>query len=318
MVSSRLAINPETLIERLQAAGDRREGLAIKEETNLYRLVHGYGDQLPGLNIDWAAGLAVIWEMKTQVYDLDLIVEWLNRRYAPQAVIRKGLAFGQSGGVLVHGELERPVWKVCEQGLHFAIEPLAAQNLGIFIDARPVRSWLRQHSQGRLVLNTFAYTGSLGVAARAGGARGCVQVDLQGAQLERARRNHELNDQVVDDRDLMKADCLRWLRRRKGQVGGIILDPPPRLPGRRKGDPQAWTNLVRSSAALLEPDGWLLGMLNRRGFSREEWETRVLEAATKVGVQLEPTYRTTSGDDFWEENIDSRLRVTVFRRVDPQ
>ena len=64
MVSSRLAINPEILIDRLHAAGDRREGLADREQTNLYRLVHGYGDHLPGLNIDWAAGLAVIWEMK--------------------------------------------------------------------------------------------------------------------------------------------------------------------------------------------------------------------------------------------------------------
>lgn len=316
MVSSRLAINPEILIDRLHAAGDRREGLADREQTNLYRLVHGYGDHLPGLNIDWAAGLAVIWEMKTEVYDLDLIVEWLNRRYAPAVIIHKGLAFGQSGGIVVHGNLKQPIWRVCEHGLHFAIEPLAAQNLGIFIDARPVRQWLRQHSQDRLILNTFAYTGSLGVAARAGGARGCVQVDLQGAQLERARRNHELNQQVVDDRDLMKADCLRWLRRRKGQVGGIILDPPPRLPGRRKGDPQAWMNLIRSSAGLLESEGWLLGMLNRRGLARADWEALVVEAAATVGVGLEVIWRTTSGDDFWEDNPEARLRVAVFRRMD--
>ena len=140
MVSSRLAINPETLIERLQAAGDRREGLAQTEATTLYRLIHGYGDQLPGLNIDWAAGLAVIWEMKTQIYDLDLIVSWLRDRYDPEVIIHKGHAFGQSGGVVLHGVLDQPIWRVTEQGLHFAIEPLAAQNLGIFIDARPVRT----------------------------------------------------------------------------------------------------------------------------------------------------------------------------------
>jgi len=315
MVSSRLAINPETLIERLQAAGDRREGLAQTEATTLYRLIHGYGDQLPGLNIDWAAGLAVIWEMKTQIYDLDLIVSWLRDRYDPEVIIHKGHAFGQSGGVVLHGVLDQPIWRVTEQGLHFAIEPLAAQNLGIFIDARPVRTWLQKHSEGRLVLNTFAYTGSLGVAARAGGARGCIQVDLQAAQLERARRNHEINNQPVDDRDLMKADCLRWLRRRKGRVDGIVLDPPPRLPGRRKGDPQAWTNLVRSAAVLLEPGGWLLGMLNRRGLPRAQWEARVLEAAQQVGVQLEPYWQATSGDDFWEDNPEARLRVTAFRHA---
>jgi len=317
MVSSRNVINPETLIQRLNDAGDRRAGLAEREATDLYRLVHGHGDQLPGLNIDWAAGMAVIWEMRTDQYDLAVIIDWLNARYAPDSIVHKGVRFGQSGGQLLRGQVADEGHVVTEAGLRFLLEPLSAQNLGIFIDARPVRQWLREHSHDRTVLNTFAYTGSLGVAARAGGAKGCVQVDLQAAQLERARRNHQLNDQRIDDRDIMKADCLRWLRRSRRQVGGIILDPPPRLPGQRKGDPQAWTPLVRHAAVLLEPQGWILALLNRRGVPRALWEERVIEAAAHAEVRIEPFWRGTSGDDFWELDPEARLRVTAFRRVEP-
>ena len=116
-------------------------------------------------------------------YDLATVTRWLNERFSPMAVIHKGRALGRSGGAVLSGVLRDPEWLVEEQGLTFALEPLAAQNLGLFLDARPVRRWLMDHSQGRLVLNTFAYTGSLGVAACRRRA-GCVQVDLQAAQRD--------------------------------------------------------------------------------------------------------------------------------------
>ena len=316
MVLDAQHINPETLWQRLEAAADRRIDLPQREATNVYRLVHGFGDQLPGMNLDWANGLAVVWEMQPGRYDLATVTRWLNERFSPMAVIHKGRALGRSGGAVLSGVLRDPEWLVEEQGLTFALEPLAAQNLGLFLDARPVRRWLMDHSQGRLVLNTFAYTGSLGVAARAGGAQGCIQVDLQAAQLERARRNHALNGQRIDDRDLMKADVLRWLRKRRRLAGGIILDPPPRLPGKRRKDPQAWNLLVSSAAPLLEPGGWLLALLNRRGVDQAQWEAQVIETASAQGVEFVPFWRATSGDDFHEPNQDARLRVSAFRRVD--
>ena len=113
----------------------------------------------------------------------------------------------------------------------------------------------------------------------------------------------------------MKADCLRWLRRSKRQVGGLILDPPPRLPGRRSGDPQAWNSLFRHGAPLLEKGGWLLGLLNRRGLTRLDWENSVVRTADEVGVVLEPFWRGQSGEDFWEPDAESRLRATAFRRA---
>jgi 23S rRNA (cytosine1962-C5)-methyltransferase len=317
MVFTSATINPETLVERLDAAWERRAALRADAGTDLFRLVHGFGDQLPGLNIDCAGDLVVIWERRQDAYDLSMVADWIEQRLAPVAVLHKGVRFGKDGGggAVLRGEMPAGECCVIEAGLRFALQPLAAQNLGIFIDSRPVRAWLQKNSADRIVLNTFAYTGSLGVAARAGGARGCVQVDLQRAQLQRARRNHELNGQSIDDRDLMKADCLRWLRRRKRQVGGLILDPPPRLPGRRSGDPQAWKALVCGGAPLLEEGGWLLAMLNRRGLSREDWEASIVGAAAEAGVSLTPFWKGTSGDDFWEPDPECRLRATAFRRA---
>ena len=56
--------------------------------------------------------------------------------------------------------------------------------------------------------------------------------------------------------------------------GGIILDPPPRLPGKRRKDPQAWNLLVSSAAPLLEPGGWLLALLNRQGWIKRSGRRR--------------------------------------------
>ncbi len=304
----------QSLLDRLDAAWQRRAALHEARDLDVYRLVHGHGDGLPGLNIDRLGTCAVVWMHGDQPYDLNEVVAWLEARMAPAAVLHKGPGVPR-GGVCVKGVLPAEELVVDEFGLRFALEPLAAQNMGLFLDARPARQWLRAHSEGRLVLNTFAYTGSLGVAARAGGARGCVQVDLQRAQLVRARRNHELNGQVVDDRDLMRADCLRWLRRSKRRIDALVLDPPPRLPGNRSGDPQAWRSLVRHGAALLEPGGWILGLLNRRGLTRAHWEARVLEAAEDVGVTLEVFWRGQSGLDFAEDDPEAILRMTAFRAV---
>jgi 23S rRNA (cytosine1962-C5)-methyltransferase len=309
-------LSSKALETLLATAWQKRVDLHADETTNLYRLVHGFGDGLPGLNIDKVGDCAVIWEQRIDAYDIEAVSAWLKREMAPSVILHKGPRFRDqdAGGVCLHGELKSDELRVVELGLHYSLEPLAAQNLGIFIDARPVREWLKSNSSGRHILNTFAYTGSLGVAARSGGATSCVHVDLQRAQLQRARINHALNDQALDDRDLVRADCLRLLAKTKRNYGGIILDPPPRLPGKRKGDPQAWRNLVRRAAPLLAEDGWLLCLLNRRGLSREHWQARIIEAAAEVDVDFELFYNATSGEDFAEPDEGARLRIAAFRR----
>ena len=190
-------------------------------------------------------------------------------------------------------------------------------NVGLFLDARPIRGWLRENSSQRRVLNLFAYTGSLGVAAAAGGARSVVHLDKKRGPLDLARENHRVNGLPVDGRGFLAGDVYQHLPRaaRSGaSFDAIILDPPPRV-HRRKGATgaasQDFAELTRLSTALLDSGGWLLCFFHRFDRGRAAFEAEVLESAI---CPLSVLWRGGSGEDFPEPNPEHALRVTAFAR----
>jgi len=206
---------------------------------------------------------------------------------------------------------------VVDNGLRFEVDPLSPGNAGLYLDTRPVRRWLLQNAAGRRVLNLFAYTGSLGLAAAAGGAKWVMHVEMQKRALRRLKRNYALNDLPIDDRDLVQSDLYPHLRRlaREGKAfEGVVLDPPPQVPGRgseseRRG--QDFTTLVPLAADVLAPEGWLLCFFSSYRRTRTAYEAEVLAAAP---YPLDVIWRGTSGIDFPEEDPESKLRVTAFSR----
>ena len=103
------------------------------------------------------------------------------------------------------------------------------QDAGFYLDTRELRRWLRAHAEGRTVLNTFAYTGSLGVAARAGGAARVVHTDRSARFLEVAKASYALNGFPVDRRDFVARDFFSFVRGAKlrGERYDVaVLDPP--------------------------------------------------------------------------------------------
>ena len=206
---------------------------------------------------------------------------------------------------------------VRDNGLRFEIDPLSHGNVGLYLDTRPARRWLLENAAGRRVLNLFAYTGSLGLAAAAGGAKWVMHVEMQKRALRRLKRNYALNDLPLDDRDLVRLDLyphLRRLAREEKTFEGIVLDPPPQVPGRgSKREPrgQDFTTLVPLAADVLAPEGWLLCFFSSYRRTRSAYEAEVLGASP---VPLDVIWRGTSGIDFPEEDPESKLRVTAFAR----
>lgn len=68
--------------------------------------------------------------------------------------------------------------KIRENGIWYALDPMLNRDASFYLDTRNVRHWAKENLAGKSVLNTFAYTGSLGVAAQAGGATRVVHLDL--------------------------------------------------------------------------------------------------------------------------------------------
>jgi len=313
-----------TLSPLIAQACARREALHRDPEQNAYRLFHGYGEGYPGVAVDRYGDVALITHKESLEEDLGELATALGpelRERCPTVIAKSHRhldwnAEALSVGVL-RGELPRAPVPVLDGGLRLLATPHSHTSNGLFLDSRPIRTWLRENSRGRRILNLFAYTGSLGVAAAAGGARSVVHVDKKKGPLSLARENHRANDLSVDARNFMAGDVYQHLPRaaRSGaSFDGIILDPPPRV-HRRKGATgaasQDFAELAKLSCALLAPGGWLLCFFHRFDRSRAEFEAEVLSHS---GCPLEVLWRGGSGEDFPEPNPEHALRVTAFIR----
>lgn len=306
----------------LTRAFAQREPLRDAGET-AYRMFHGWGEGCPGLAIDRYGDCVLITDKRAADAAppfLPTALPDLILAHTPAACIairrqhRAQWNPTPQEVVVLHGALPDGPTMVRTGGCTYETEPTASKHPGLFLDTRPLRAWLRDHSRDRRVLNLFAFTGSLGVAALAGGAREVIHVDMKPRPLATARRNHELNDQRVDARNFVKGSVYDLLPRagRGGQrFGGILLDPPPQVPVRNRRLPpgQDYASLIPRCLPVLADDGWLVCTLHRYD-QRSESYRQIIESAS--GGRLELIDTLTSGDEFPEDDPEKKLRILVF------
>ncbi len=287
-----------------------RESFRNDSDLETYRLFHGYSEGLPGLEIDCYGNTAILSSKRADAAQIEAAAEALREVAGFTLIVANER--GQAPRALC-GTMPEQAQTVIEEGLRYGIEPWAELNPGLYLDARAARQWLRTHSEGRRVLNLFAFAGSLGVAAMAGGAASITQVDSQKRALKRCLANHALNAQRVDARDLICEDVPKFLKRSsrgKRRYGGVILDPPP---GREDGDQTGRLSplgLAKATAALVETEGWILVF-----FHHDPRSWGVLEALFSKASErkLEAIWRGRSGSDFPEADETRALRLSAFR-----
>src|SRR5690606_32882881 len=175
----------------------RRADLHDRGDLDCYRLLHGWSEGLPGVEVDRYGDTLVI-EIRPEA---EALVEALASGFERHRRFERAVVRSRQRPVttrLVRGA-PPPDGQVIvtEAGLRFLVEPLRAGNPGLYLDARPARAWIRDHSAGRRILNLFAFSGSLGVAAAAGGARSILHVDASDAVLAWCRANHALNGLAI-------------------------------------------------------------------------------------------------------------------------
>jgi 23S rRNA (cytosine1962-C5)-methyltransferase len=190
---------------------------------------------------------------------------------------------------------EEPVWGprrevvvVDELGARYEIRPAAGLSVGLFLDMREVRAWLRANAQGRSVLNLFAYTCSMGVAAALGGATRVVNVDVSRAYLEWGKRNYALNGCEADDRDFIYGDAFDWLKRfaRRGEQFDLAIVDPPSFSSTPFSVTRDYARLVEAAARVVSPGGMLLAATNHAPTTDArfgDWLRRGLASAQRRG-----------------------------------
>lgn len=233
---NRQKIDLEFWKKRLTTALDVRTsiGVAGTAYNNMYRLVHGEGDNLPGLIIDIYGENAVM-----QAHSVGMHVSRMQIAEALKAVMGDTLkaiyyksettlpfkaSLGQENGFIL-GESNDNV--AIENGLRFHIDWLKGQKTGFFVDQRENRSLLERYSHGRKVLNMFCYTGGFSVYAMRGGAELVHSVDSSAKAVDLVNSNIELNFPGDKRHKAFAEDAFRFLdEMKKGAYDLIILDPP--------------------------------------------------------------------------------------------
>ncbi len=302
----------------ISAAWEKRQPLWLNASIDCFRLFHGYEEGTKGIVIEKFNNAAVI-DYKTDIRDsLPELTAALLAVFPFENIIAKGhQSLGLNLKERTHILLGNDASVVCHEGaLQFDIRLDVPHNPGLYLDARDAREWLIANSTGRRILNLFAFTGSLGLSAAHGGAAEVVHLDRSKELLPRIQENYRLNELKFDTRNFLRGDIYKHLPRaiKAGQrFDGIILDPPPKVyPSRHashrpKG--QDFPALIQYCARLLNPGGWILGMLHHFDYGWDDFETQVTDASDGL---LRPRVRFTSGIDFPESIPDKKLRVSVF------
>jgi len=190
----------------------------------------------------------------------------LKQRQNPQETLRNGLLI--SGDHLTE--------EINEFGITYALDLKMNQDASFYIDTRNLRGWLRENMMGCRVLNTFAYTGSLGVASGKGGARQVFQTDVNSRFLDIARRSWQLNNFPQENCFIRKGDFFRITGQMRAQsqlFDCVIIDPPFfSITDAGKVDLQhETTRLVNKVRALVAHEGWLVVINNALFLSGEDF-----------------------------------------------
>ncbi|HPE59513.1 MAG: bifunctional 23S rRNA (guanine(2069)-N(7))-methyltransferase RlmK/23S rRNA (guanine(2445)-N(2))-methyltransferase RlmL [Thiothrix sp.] len=178
----------------------------------------------------------------------------------------------QRGSEQYRKQGEAQALTVFEHGVKFRVNLTEYLDTGLFLDHRPMRYWVQQHSRERTVLNLFCYTGAVSVHAAIGGAKRVDSVDMSQTYLNWAQENFRLNGIKPSPYAwrFIRANAVEWLAGCQGRYQLIFLDPPTFSNSRRMQDSfdvqRDHAGLIEAAMRLLEPDGVLVFSNNFRRF----------------------------------------------------
>ena len=290
---------PDFWVRMLDRAYRLREayGLAQSETTNCYRLVHGEGDGLPGLIVDYYDGVCVLQAHSVGMFRAkSAICEALKEVYGPalKAVYDKssGTAPFKAGLDLVDGYLwqapgfEADEQAVLENGKKFLVNWREGQKTGFFLDQRENRARVGQLAAGRRVLNLFCYTGGFSIYALAGGAAHVDSVDSSQRAMDLVDRNVALNGFGAGQHTSYCADAIDFVKNApEGAYDLIIVDPPAfaKHRGALKNALRAYQRLNAAAIAKVAPGGFVFTFSCSQVVDKEAFALAVFSAAAETG-----------------------------------
>ena len=279
--------------QRLALALSVRKNIGLTENTqgNTFRLVHGEGDQLPGLVIDCYGETAVIQahsvgmhESRMSISNSLMQLDGLNIKnvyYKSETTLPYKAGVETENGFLV-GDNAGDI--AIENGLRFHIDWLRGQKTGFFIDQRDNRQLLESYAKGKNVLNMFCYTGGFSVYALRGGANLVHSVDSSEKAISLTRQNVELNFPADNRHQAFCEDAFRFLDKASEKYDLIVLDPPAFAKHRHAlhNALKGYTRLNAKGIEMVKPGGILFTFSCSQAVSKEQFQAAVFTAALRA------------------------------------
>ena len=295
-------------VERIRQAYHTRVaiGLATASNNNVFRLVHGEGDDLSGLIVDYYAGVAVVQFHTVGMYKareeitkalLEVMGDKITAIYdKSEGTLPYKAGLNPENGYL-YGHTDNFI--ATENGLKFNVDWLEGQKTGFFIDQRENRSLLEQYSQGKNVLNMFCYTGGFSFYAMRGGAKLVHSVDASARAIELTNQNVELNFPGDSRHEAFAEDAFKYLDRMGDQYDLIILDPPAfaKHKDALRNALQGYRKLNAKAFEKIKPGGILFTFSCSQVVSKDNFRTAVFTAAAMSGRSVRILHQLTQPAD---------------------
>ena len=275
-------------------------GLHGNEATDCYRLVHGEGDNLPGLIIDYYGGVCVMQAHSVGMFRAKKqITEALKKIYGNslKAVYDKssGTAPYKAGLELVDGYMYRSEdfsddeQIVQENGHKFIVNWTEGQKTGFFLDQRENRALVGSLAKGRNVLNLFCYTGGFSIYALAAGAVHVDSVDSSRKAMIMVDRNVELNGFDQSLHTSLCCDAIDYLKGvPEGKYDLMIVDPPAfaKHRGALKNALRAYQRLNAAAISKVASGGFVFTYSCSQVVDKEAFALAVFSAAAQAGRRV--------------------------------
>lgn len=282
-----------------------RTGILTDPDTNIFRLIHGEGDGLPGLIVDYYNEVCVLQAHSVGMYlhremFAEILMELPGLKVT--AVYDKSestlnSAGKNAGSNFLRGDNQKTV--VRENGYQFEVDIVHGQKTGFFVDQRENRKLLQNFSKGKTVANLFCYTGGFSVYAAGGGAVKVDSVDASEKAVLLAKSNMETNFGASQQYRFITEDVFDFLKNNNESYDVIVLDPPAFAKHRQALDNalKAYRRLNEAAIRKLSHGGLLFTFSCSQVVTQDDFRLAVFSACVSTGRPSRIVHQLTQPAD---------------------
>jgi len=317
-------------IKIIKSALEYRADFFNDQETTAFRIFNGNGDGIDGLTIDYFEGFYLFTWFNIEVYKYKHIIIEAFKLSTPFKGIYQKQKFNFDGKIdtnsndFICGQIAPIPLIIKENNVNFAIYLDDGAMVGIFLDQREVRKTIRdKYSKGKLVLNTFSYTGAFSVYAALGGSLKTTSVDLANRSLPKTKEQFQINNVNIEEQNIIVQDVFKFFKyavKKNMLFDLVVLDPPSFARSKKMifSVSKDYIKLLKEAIEITSKDGIIVASTNYSKLNMRVFKEFIKEAFMQMhcNYKIEEIFSLPKDfkvkDELSQENY---LKVVFIRKI---